>query len=374
MAGQVVCSGGKLPGTLRRLLTVSSVTWITVATVAGGFTTFQFLDRFRVGRLILQGHLPYRDFALEYPPGAAVILTLPAIGTSRGAYDLVFRLLMLLAWGACALLVLRRMQPFFPRFLAASLVLAWMIGAGFDVVVALAVGTAWLSFRRKPIQATSAVAAGVLVKLTPFVLVPLLLRSTRRRRSIITLIILATLAVSVAVPYAIAVPGDDPLTFHAERPIHAESLVGSAIAIKRVQTGQPYPIVARANQRAIAESSRWAVVLSVSLLGLALAVLWIAGDPTQASTWFASLLAIPALGPVGSPQFLLWPLALSGLVSRGTFRAYLLAGLLSWLMFGGVLIHSEGTVLLWLTLLRNIMVLAALGIALRSAVTHDSKT
>jgi len=54
----------------------------------GVFAKHQIIDTpvyQRYGDWMMHGSLPYRDFAIEYPPGALPVFVLPAIGNSGGA-------------------------------------------------------------------------------------------------------------------------------------------------------------------------------------------------------------------------------------------------------------------------------------------------
>ena len=51
----------------------------------------------RYGEAMVNGHVPYRDFAVEYPPGALPAFGLPAIGEPGfSLYDHEFQILMAL--------------------------------------------------------------------------------------------------------------------------------------------------------------------------------------------------------------------------------------------------------------------------------------
>src|SRR5437763_9088466 len=63
----------------------------------------------RYGDGIVDGHVPYRDFTVEYPPAALPTFALPSLIVSRGAsqdsYDRAFGLLMAICGGAAVALV-----------------------------------------------------------------------------------------------------------------------------------------------------------------------------------------------------------------------------------------------------------------------------
>ena len=80
----------------------------------------------RYTQLLLHGHLPYRDFFLEYPPGALAVFIPPAAATSAH-YNAAFKALMALC-GAASLvlvaLVLTRLRAPAVRLWAAVLLVA----------------------------------------------------------------------------------------------------------------------------------------------------------------------------------------------------------------------------------------------------------
>src|SRR5207302_7683014 len=63
----------------------------------------------RYGDAIVDGGVPYRDFTVEYPPGALPVFVVPSLIVSRGAsqssYDRAFGLLMAICGAAAAALV-----------------------------------------------------------------------------------------------------------------------------------------------------------------------------------------------------------------------------------------------------------------------------
>lgn len=358
---------------ITRLLMVMGIVWVLTGTILGGFSTFQFLDPYRVGRLILQGFIPYRDFPHEYPPGGAAILTFPAV-FGRDAYEIVFRILMAGLWTTLLALVWRLDRPAVGPFLIASASLAWVIGGGFDIAVALTVYAAFNAARRnRSAGAATALGLGIAVKLTPGVLLPFALRASPRERLVrATTIAGFAILVSVVLPFVIARADGDPIRFHGDRSLHAESTIGSAIVLARIVTDRPYPVVIEDNARAVADAGATPGLIALGLMAVTLAFLWARGDPSSPATWAAALLAIPALGPLASPQFMLWPLALIASTSRRALVAFLIAAVLSGAMFSGPFEPSEGTALAVLTGLRNVALLATLAVTGASAARARS--
>ena len=138
------------------------------------------------GERVASGLVPYRDFGVEYPPGALPALVLPALVTgSFEAYRAVFVAEMALA-GAIAVLVLdvalrrlrladreRTVSLAFVSLL--PLLLGGVILTRFDLVPAALTGGALALFLAgRPRAAALVVGLGVAVKIYPALLVPLL--------------------------------------------------------------------------------------------------------------------------------------------------------------------------------------------------------
>lgn len=343
----------------RRVLSVAAVSAVIVMALLDRFTTFSGFDPASIGRTILRGLIPYRDFPLEYPPGAAAILTVPAL--AGDAYRPVFHALMAATWILLARQVARRTPSSSGGFLLCSVVYAFLIGAGFDIVIALFVFAAFLA-RQDERHETSAwwLAAGSVTKWIPVALAPLLVVGVSvRRKIIVCLVTAAALVVALGLPAVIARDGGDPVAYHRGRLLHAESTMGTLILAKRAVTDTGYSVVYEHRARGVSGAGQWASVLALVLTVVFMSLIWRKGDPRSPASWAAILLAIPAFGPVASPQFLLWPLGFAGLLPRTCRRFYLGAGALSLLIFGSVIRWREGDVLTTLMLTRNALVIGA---------------
>jgi uncharacterized membrane protein len=283
---------------------------------------------------------------------------------------------MTLVWALIAVRLTRWDPQATSRFVLLSVPLSFLIGAGFDVIVALWIAMAFERIYHGKL-ASLAVAAGIVTKWVPVVVVPLLLRTTSRAKGSVLLITSFGLLVAIGLPFALAKTsssGQDPLSFHSGRSIQAESAIGSAIVIKRILVDDEYPVTYGHGSREVAATGRIPSLVSLALLAFVLAVVWLRGPPASASTWAAALVAIPALGPVASPQFLLWSLPLVVLTRFRIRLAFFAASALSMSMFTGPFYPAEGTALAVLTLARNAFLVATLALLVAECTRRPSRS
>jgi len=265
------------------------------------------------------GRVPYRDFAVEYPPGALPVFVAAA---PFADYATAFEWVM----AACGvglvsvLATIRREAAWYAALapvLAGSLVLS-----RFDLWPALLATIAVvLLLREQPGWAWAFLGAAIAAKLWPVVLVPLFLARTRRgaRWGV------AVLAIAF-VPFLILSPGGvwHSLTGQLTRPLQIESL-GAALV---TTLGSPDVVTAHGSQN-IAGHGALAALTSAAQI-LALAGVWISYAlrredlPRHAA---AAVTAFIAFGKVLSPQFLVWLIPLVPLV-RGR-RGLAAGGLLT---------------------------------------------
>jgi uncharacterized membrane protein len=282
----------------------------------------------RYGDAILNhGLVPYRDFAVEYPPGAIAVFILPAAFTnyaSAFAWEMAVCGVVLVAVVAAV----RREAAFYVALapvLAGSLILS-----RFDLWPALLTVAALAALLRERHRlGWGLLGAAVAAKLWPLVIVPLALvwsyRAGRIRAA------LAGLAVAAAVfaPFAIVAPHGlwDSVRGQASRPLQIESLGASLFTA----FGHPHVISSHGSQNVAGHGG---VAALFALLQVAVLVaLWIAfargpatGDRLLRYSG-AAVCAFIAFGKVLSPQFLLWLIPLVPLV-RGR-RGLAATGLLT---------------------------------------------
>jgi hypothetical protein len=326
----------------------------------GFYTHKQILDTpvyQRYGNAIADGKVPYRDFALEYPPGALPMFALPGLAESghdqevSSTFRRAFETLMWLC-GAAALLgmavVLRSLRRSTVGVCAALV---------FTALAPLAVGSVILSrFDLWPAAIVVAALAalvsgrlrlghlllglGVVAKLYPAVLVPLAFgfawRRAGRREALICLGLLAGFAALLFLPFFVLSPGGVWNSFSVQlgRPLQVESL-GSALLLAAHHlfgldvtgsTSHGSQNLAGTGAHAMAIGST--VVQVAALIGIwAMFARGSASRESLVRASAAALVVFVALGKVLSPQFLIWLIPVVPLV-RGR-RGLLASGLLA---------------------------------------------
>ena len=196
---------------------------------------------------IFQGELPYRDVAIEYPPGSVPFTILPGLVVGTGAgYRLVFACEMVLvdAVGLWAASRLARIVDLGRRRIPLAYVLA-MVAMGpllvlrFDLVPAVCVLlAATMAAEGRPGWAAAALGYGTAAKIFPGVLAPLLVLGLVPAmgwgRSLLRTVppFLAGFGITVVPALLLSVRGTaDSILFHVQRGVQIESLWANAIAL-----------------------------------------------------------------------------------------------------------------------------------------------
>jgi hypothetical protein len=248
---------------------------------------------------------PWRDFDVEYAPLEAMIIALIAQGTL--AYtgqaivllatlaDLITAATIGLAWGKHAA----------GRYLLVGLPLLTFVYFRLDAIpVALTLGGFALAERRREIQAGGVLAAAVLMKIWPVVVLPALMIQ-RRRRAVIG--VAAFVAVGIAAWLMFAGVGGpvQVATFRGATGWNVESVVGTLVWIR----SGSQPIMEQGAPRIGTISAPIQVVLTFGLVLTQLAV-WrrakrFGGDSVGAPA-LAAVAALLAWSPLFSLQYALW--------------------------------------------------------------------
>jgi len=342
----------------------------------------------RDGELVRQGRLPYRDFYLEYPPGALPMFVAPTLAGRR--YDQAFRLLSVALAAATipllAFALLRLRTP--PAAAAAACVGAGLaplaLGApyvvNFDTWPAFvtAVAIALLAAGRRSL-ACAVLGFGFATKAYPLVLLPAALLDRRRRREPRTLVrpaaAFAAVAAVVLLPFAALAPGGVgySLSVQVRRPLQIESL-GASLLLAAHQLGlYGGSVNSTANSQNL--SGRLAQALAAATLVVLVAALlavWrlvATGLLGLADGLAASLTAYVAFGKVLSPQYLIWLVPVVLLTARAAPIALLAAAMVLthvWFpdRYGDVVAFGAAG---WLVLARDLVLVALFLVLVRPA-------
>jgi hypothetical protein len=329
----------------------------------GFYTHDQILDTpgyQRYGNAIADGKIPYRDFDLEYPPGALPMFALPGLAEPGHDQDVsqgfrrAFETLMWLC-GAAALTamaivlgVLRRRRAAVWGALAfaalAPLALGSVLLSRFDLwPAALAVAglAALVAGRLRVGHAVLGLAAAA--KLFPAVLLPLGLayawRRAGRREALVCLGFAVGVAVAIFLPFVALSPGGvwHSISVQLSRPLQVESL-GSALLLAAHHafgvgvTGE----TSHGSQNLAGDGADAMAIAATVLQAGVLLWIWFAfargAASREALVRFstAALCAFVALGKVLSPQFLIWLIPVVPLVRgrRGLWASALLGAVL----------------------------------------------
>lgn len=342
---------------------------------------------------IAEGGLPYLDFDLEYPPLAPALFALPGHVGDYAGYVHWFGVLMYAFTVATVVVVVLTAAGLWlggPRTWIVAVTAPTAVAAigtivenRFDMAVALCLAATVLFLcRGRSLPAAFALGLGFALKLTPLVLLPLvLILAGRPRRMLAATATFAVAAVLPFIPYAVAAPGGilHVFTYHLDRPLQIESLLSTPFllghALDRVQVA----IVTSFGSQGIEATGAGPVaVAGTALMLVSLAavtgLIWrlrsvLAQQPDLIPTAaLALILAGMAFGKVLSPQFLIWLVPLVPLVlARDPWLGGLgfLTLLLTQIGFPGMywgLVYLETPAILWLAA-RNVVLLATFVLA-----------
>jgi Glycosyltransferase family 87 len=321
--------------------------------------------------MILDGQMPYRDFRMEYPPGALPMFVLPAIalGDARDAhwsppndagrrnhraFDSLVLLLAaaMLTLTALSLAALRRPareQALSLAVVASSpLLIGHVFVARYDVwPAALTAAALAAAIRGRYRLGGAALGLGAAAKIYPALLVPVLVIVAARHRGVRESIMSGASAVGVAalvfLPFALA---SWPATWAAFRDqlgggLQVETLASSVLVMTRHVTdwlgalGLPPPaeLTVRPEEHGLGRDVLYGPGIEATtttlnvVLVIVLCLLWLAlalskNDPREDLVRYSavSVAAALVLGTVLSAQYVIWLIPLIPLVGgrRGT--------------------------------------------------------
>jgi hypothetical protein len=359
----------------------------------------------RYGNEIAHGEIPYRDFDLEYPPGALPMFALPGLADPghdqnvRPAFRRTFETLMWMC-GAVALLAmavtLRRLRasPWAPLLFAAlaPLALGSVILSRFDLwpaALAAAATAALVSARFRLGHLLLGLAAAA--KFYPGVLLPLAVAYTWKRRgrreALVGLAFALAVFTVVFVPFVALAPAGvwHSVSIQLGRPLQVESVGAALLLVGHHVFG--FGLAGETSHGSQNLDGTAADVFGAASTVVQAAVLvwiWVSftrGPATSSALVRASAAAVcafVAFGKVLSPQFLIWLIPVVPLVRgrRGVAAAALLLVALVltqlWFPFRYFRLALDfETGLTWVLLARD-LVLAALALLLVSSLRKDA--
>jgi hypothetical protein len=309
----------------------------------------------RYGAAMVDGELPYRDFAVEYPPGALPVFLIPALADpSSETFRVRFETLM--TFFGQALIVCLAVALF---ALGASR--AWLLGSlCFAALAPVALGPVVLSrFDLWPAALTAAalcalvtgrlrlghvaLGAAIAAKLYPAVLAPLAViyvwRREGRRKALVCAGFMLGVVALVFLPFVVLAPGGvwDSLWNQVSRPLQIESLGAGFLLVAHHVFGTGVAVESGHGSQNLAGTAPDTLAVGQTVLqAAALLATWILfarGPATPSRLLLASaaaLVAFVSLGKVLSPQFLIWLIPVIPLVAgrRGLAAATLLTAAL----------------------------------------------
>ena len=370
---------------------VVAVAFIGSALVAGWVGSVGISDApvyQRYGERMLEGDMPYRDFRVEYPPGALAAFFLPALAAGSGdpsAYEHWLAVVMVFCAAVCAVLAVvavsllggspgRHARAAF-LLPAGLLVLGPFTLTRFDLLPA-ALTTAALAayFGKRERFGAGMLGLAIGTKLYPVVILPLLVtrawRCHGRREALGQLGLAVGLAGALYLPFLVLAPEGVARSVWQQlgRPLQIESLGAGILLALHHAADLPLGWA----------SGHGSQNLSGGVAAVAAALTTIAGATALMLTWIryargpfemerlvrytaAATVAFVAFGKVLSPQFLVWLLPLVPLVAgrRGAAATglLLLACLLTRLWFPAdywELVKRFDVTASWLVLARDL--------------------
>ena len=348
------------------------------------------------GDAMVGGQVPYRDFRLEYPPGALPVFAVPALirtDEAPDSYKRAFEWLMggfgaaIVLLTVAALLALRAERARLAAVLAFAALWPLVFGPVFltrfdlwPAVLALAALTAFVTgFDR---IGSGVLGAALAVKLFPGVLAPLaavwVWRRRGRRELLVCGGVFAAVLVVAFAPFLALSPGGlvGSVTRQLSRPLQIESLGAAALVGLHHVAGIDIAVESSHGSQNLDGGLTDAVALGTTALELAaLVAVWLAfarGPATRERLvryTALALVVLVAFGKVLSPQFMIWLVPFVPLVAgrRGIAAAGLLAVALAlthawfpyryWEYAQGL---GEGVT--WLVLARDVVLVALAGV------------
>jgi uncharacterized membrane protein len=362
----------------------------------GLFRAARFRDVHLYGQFahaVFDGAVPYRDFFMEYPPGALVVFLPPEV-FGAAHYNAAFKSLMALCGAAMivavALLLVRLGATRTRLWVALGLLALSPIALGpislntYDAWPALLTVLALLTF---PLVGFGLLGLAFAAKVYPIVLVPpafvYVWRTAGRHTAAVALTVFVAIAAFVIVPFLALAPHELVESYRAQagRALQVESLGGSLLAVSDRLGWYAATVVHRTGRTISYDLSgplphALAIVSSVLQVVAVLLVTWLywRGRATLSRLTVAFAAAVAGFlvfTRFFSPQYLVWLVPLVVLLQP-----------LEWVLTGIVLVLAQlwffhyGDVFalgdyIWLVALRDVLLLVLFAVLCRRAVEDE---
>jgi uncharacterized membrane protein len=198
---------------------------------------------------ILDGQVPYRDFATEYPPMAILSFLLPALlSATQPAYGFLFALeiflldlVVLFLMAKLASRLNMQIWRVFSVYTLCLLAMGPVVTGRYDLLPATLVLLALYAFiggRNK--TAWAVLALGVMTKVYPAIIAPFfalyLLRYQQYRRLAQGIAIFVLVVIIISLPWLALDAGGywQSISYHLERGLHIESSYGSVLLVGQI--------------------------------------------------------------------------------------------------------------------------------------------
>lgn len=344
------------PDIFRAIVLLSLV--LRVLFVVGPFDVLAPIDPGELGRALWRGEVPYRDFPLEYPPGALLAFLLPGAVPHGVAPQVLavqaFALEGTLWW------LLRDDPPALRRYLLVSLFTAPLLSGGFDALPVVAVAWSTAMLGRGRAAGWWIAGLGAATKLFPGVA-----WGWCRRRPVTGIVALSVAIGVLLAPLAVADRDRTPIGYHVDRGVQNESVAASATFLLNRIRGEEsvYEYRFKSTQLAGAEGAGVVTLVGFGAVALAAAVVSMRRqrDDDAALRALCLLVLVLCASKVLSPQFVVLVTPLAAMVGGRLFVAYLPVAVLT---LGAFLVDdrsSDGFVAV--AAVRNLLLVALAALA-----------
>jgi Glycosyltransferase family 87 len=384
---------------------------VVLLTASWGLLHVGFYDRNQIidtpvyqqyGDAMTSGEVPYRDFAVEYPPAALPVFALPSLAAGD-EYRSFFEIVMWVCAAATVLFVVlalaatgagtERMLAAVAFVALAPLALGSVVLTRYDFWPAAltAVALAALLAGRERVG-LGVLALAVAAKIYPVVLLPaalvLVWRREGARAALAGLGVFAAVLALVLIPFAVIAPGGlvDSVETQLGRPLQIESL-GSSFLLAGDRLGvYDATVVSSSGSQNLSGALPDALALAQTVLpALAVALVWWlfasgrGGRASFVAACAATVAGFVAFGKVLSPQFLIWLIPLVPLVAGRI-------GIAASVLLGAALVTTQlwfpfrywDVVALeraaWLVLVRDLLLVALFGLLVRAIRSPRAET